>query len=109
MRVLLDECVPVSLGRELTGHEVTSTRRQGWASLADKDLLHQAAYEFDVFLTVDQSLEHQQAVPSRLAVITIVTRSIHVEALRSHVPAILAAMRSIQPGDSVRIGENDNR
>lgn len=34
MRVLLDECVPRKLRRELPGHEVRTVAEMGWAGFA---------------------------------------------------------------------------
>jgi hypothetical protein len=50
MKVLLDECVPRKLKREIGNHEVRT------AGLKNGELLSLAEVEFDVFLTVDQNL-----------------------------------------------------
>ena len=60
MRVLLDECLPRRLIRDLHGHEVTTVPRQGWNGKRNGELLSLAQDEFDVFVTLDSSLEHQQ-------------------------------------------------
>jgi hypothetical protein len=54
VRVLLDECVPRKLRRELPGHEVKTVAEMGWSCAKNSALLRLAAAEFDVFLTVDQ-------------------------------------------------------
>jgi predicted nuclease of predicted toxin-antitoxin system len=72
VRVLLDECVPARLAREIPGHAVTTVRRMQWASLNDSRLLRRASEEFDVLLTVDQSIKFQQVVPPNLALITCI-------------------------------------
>ena len=60
MRVLLDECLPRRLKRELVGHDASPVPEMGWASKSNGDLLALAAAEFDVFLTVDAtSLNHR--------------------------------------------------
>jgi predicted nuclease of predicted toxin-antitoxin system len=60
MRVLLDECVPRALRRELPGHNVKTVAEAGWAGVKNGELLQLAANEFDVFLTIDRNLEYQQ-------------------------------------------------
>ncbi len=60
MKVLLDECVPRKLRRELPEHEVLTVTEQGWSGVKNGKLLALAAPEFDLFLTVDQSLKYQQ-------------------------------------------------
>ena len=57
MRVLLDECVPRQLRRELTGFEVHTVQDMGWAGVKNGALLELAATQFDVLLTVDRDLE----------------------------------------------------
>ena len=57
MRILLDECVPRRLGRELAGHDVRTVPEMGWSSKRNGELLQlMAAQGFEVFLTVDQNL-----------------------------------------------------
>ncbi|MGB6362765.1 MAG: DUF5615 family PIN-like protein, partial [Thermoanaerobaculia bacterium] len=60
MRVLLDECLPRRLKHELPDHEVRTAPEMGWAGVENGELLRQASGEFDVFITVDRSLEFQQ-------------------------------------------------
>jgi hypothetical protein len=60
MRVLLDECVPRALRKELLDHEVKTVGEAGWTGVKNGELLQLAAGHFDVLLTVDRSLEYQQ-------------------------------------------------
>ncbi len=62
MRVLLDECLPARLRRDLPGHEVVTVPQAGWAGIKNGKLLRLIAEsgQFDVFLTMDKSLPHQQ-------------------------------------------------
>src|SRR6266566_1114193 len=50
MRILLDECVPARLGRELIGHEIHTVPELGWASKENGALLALAEGKFDVVL-----------------------------------------------------------
>jgi uncharacterized protein (DUF433 family) len=72
VRVLLDECLPRRLKRELVGHDVRTAPEMGWASKKNGELLALAAGEFDTVLTSDRDLSHQQnfsafdiAIPGR--------------------------------------------
>ncbi len=58
--MLLDECVPRKLKRELTQHQVLSVTERGWSGIENGALLALAEAEFDVFLTVDQNIQYQQ-------------------------------------------------
>jgi hypothetical protein len=60
MRLLLDECVPKRLKRELPGHEVNTVQDMGWAGFQNGALLELANGQFDAFLTVDQGIEYQR-------------------------------------------------
>jgi hypothetical protein len=104
VRILLDECVPARLAGEIPGHDVTTVRRMQWAGFNDGTLLRRASAEFDVFLTVDQSLGFQQVLPPGLALLTLVSRSIEIHALRPLIPAILLELKNIKPGEMSRIG-----
>lgn len=61
MRVLLDECAPRKLRHDLPGHDVRTVAKMGWAGTRNGSLLRKAAGAFDIFLTVDQGIEFQQA------------------------------------------------
>jgi hypothetical protein len=75
MRVLLDECVPRALRRELIGHDVTTVAEAGWAGVKNGELLQLAARKFDVILTVDSNLEYQQVFTGLALAVTVVHAS----------------------------------
>lgn len=60
MKILIDESLPRDLKNHFPGHSVATVPERGWASKSNGALLTLAAGDFDVFLTADQSLEHQQ-------------------------------------------------
>lgn len=76
MRILLDESVPRDLKGLLEDHEVKTVVEQGWASISNGELLERASGHFDVLVTADQQLPHQQD-PSRynVAVFVLVART----------------------------------
>ena len=99
MRVLLDECVPRRLKRELVGHDVKTAPEMGWASKTNGELLALAAGEFDVFLTVDRNLSYQQDVSALdIAVLVLVARSNALDVLRPLVPLVLDALANPKRG-----------
>ncbi len=105
MRVLLDECLPRQLKRDLTGHEAQTVPELGWAGKANGELLRLAASQFDVFLTVDRGIQYQQNLAgARIGVIAMAAPSNDVDALRPLLPAVLRAIPGIQPGQFVRVG-----
>ena len=61
MRVLLDEMLPRRLKRLLPeGIEVVTVQELGWDSKTNGELLTSAEREFDVLLTTDRGIPHQQ-------------------------------------------------
>ena len=61
MRILLDECVPRRLRRELPGHDVRTVPEMGLSGKKNGELLKLIAGRgFEVLLTVDQNIRHQQ-------------------------------------------------
>lgn len=77
MRVLIDEQLPRQLARHLVGHEVRTVQQQAWAGLKNGVLLTTAeAAGFQVFVTGDRNLAHQQNLASRrLGVVVLVAMS----------------------------------
>jgi hypothetical protein len=99
MRVLLDECVPRALRKELLGHEVRTVAEAGWAGVKNGELLQLAAKEFDLLLTVDRNLEYRQNFAGlALAVIIVHASSNDISMLRPLMPAVLAAISGTEPG-----------
>ena len=87
------------------GHDVSTVAHEGWAKLANGDLLRQAAVAFDVLLTADQNIEFQQNLSSLpLAVIVLVAASNRLESLEPLVPAILDALNSLPARTLLRVG-----
>jgi len=58
-KVLADENLPHALETELTGCDVWTVRRAGWAGVKNGELLRLADAQFDVFLTADRGIPHQ--------------------------------------------------
>ena len=105
MRVLLDECLPRRLKRGLIGHEVQTVPEMRWSGKRNGELLRLAAREFDVFLTVDRRLPHEQKLSMfRIAVIVLVARSNRLLDLLPLVPAILEILPRAKPGEAVVVG-----
>jgi predicted nuclease of predicted toxin-antitoxin system len=105
VRVLLDECLPRRLKRELVGHDARTVPEMGWASKRNGELLALAAAEFDVFLTVDRNLSYQQDVSAfDLTVIVLVARSNSIDDLRPLAPRILEALANAERGRVTLIG-----
>jgi len=105
MRVLLDECVPHRLRLDLPGHEVRTVTEMGWTSLDNGALLASASGQFDVLVTTDQRLSHQQNITKlAIAVVILVARRTKYEFLRPLVPELCRLLPELQAGEIRRIG-----
>src|SRR5947209_3013866 len=103
MKVLLDECVPRKLKRELTEHEVLTVTEHGWSGVKNGNLLALAEAEFDVFLTVDQNLKYQQNLKAfNIGIILLVARNNRLKTLLPLVPQVKQALAQIKAGDFIR-------
>jgi hypothetical protein len=94
MKILFDQGTPVPLRREMGEHVIRTAFEMGWATLANGELLQAAAAEFDILLTTDQNLPHQQNLKGiDLAVVILPTTSWSVIRQNTHVirEALLAA------------------
>lgn len=105
MRMLLDECVPRPLKRELSGHDVHIVPEMGWSGKKNGELLQLLLREsFEVFLTVDQNLPYQQNLrAAKVAVVVLVAPSNRLGDLVPLMPLALAALGTVQPGNLVEI------
>ncbi len=104
MRVLLDECVPRALRKDLPGHDVKTIREAGWAGVKNGELLRLAETAFDVLQTVDRNLEYQQNFSGlTIAVVVIEAQSNDVTALRPLMHDVRVAISKAQPGVVTRV------
>jgi len=102
MRLLLDECMPRRFGRALTEHHVATVQSMRWRGLKNGALLQRARGEFDVFITVDRGIPHQQNLKNEtLAIIVLRAFSNDAEVLMALLPKTREVLRSIQPGEVV--------
>jgi predicted nuclease of predicted toxin-antitoxin system len=101
MRILLDECLPKDLARQLPGHSVKTVPQAGWASIGNGKLLRLIAGsgQFDVFPTVDKRLPQQN--PTRtlpFAIVVLRAKSNRMLHVFSFAPEILRRLSEFQPG-----------
>jgi hypothetical protein len=105
MKVLLDECVPRKLRREIANHEVRTVTESSWSGLKNGELLALAEVEFDVFLTVDQNLIFQQNLQRfNIGIILMVARNNRFKTLLPLMPEVNAMIEEVKPGELARIG-----
>jgi hypothetical protein len=89
----------------LVGHDVRTVQQESWAGLKNGELLTEAETGgFSVLLTGDQNLEFQQNLSKRrLGVVVLRGGSTALEDLLPLIPAALAAIEAVQPGEAIRV------
>ena len=105
MRLLLDECVPKRLKRELHGHDAKTVQDMGWAGIKNGSLLRLADGQFDALLTVDQGIEYQQSLSGlKISVVVMLAPSNDVDDLHPLLPAVEEVLTSLRSGEIMRVG-----
>ncbi|MGI8909251.1 MAG: DUF5615 family PIN-like protein [Rubrobacteraceae bacterium] len=106
--MLLDENVDRRLKRDFAeGHEVSTVAEAGWAGKKNGELLRLAEKRFEVLVSTDKGIPHQQNV-SRfdLAVVLLRAKSNAREDLVPLMDEVNAALGSVERGTVVRIPQD---
>lgn len=104
MKIFLDHCIPKRLLRLLSEHEVKTAYQMGWAAKKNGELLKLVARDFEVFITVDQNLRHQQNLASSsLKFIVLVAANNQYDSLALLIPQVKAELTKLLPGDVIEI------
>ncbi len=99
MKILLDENLDWRLQRELPGHEVKSVALIGWAGLKNGALLSKAEKEFEVLITMDSNMVHQQNLPKyQIAVVALKARTNRLMNTQPLMPKVVAILPDLRPG-----------
>jgi hypothetical protein len=98
MRGLFDQATLVPIREFLIGHTVRTAAQEHWDTLTNGDLLTAAEPAgFEVFLTTDKNMRHQQNMAGRtIAVVVIGVQQ--WPALQPHVTLVVAAVNAATPG-----------
>jgi predicted nuclease of predicted toxin-antitoxin system len=106
VRIRLDECLPKDLRKYITGHDCDTAVRVGLSGKTNGELLALAQRAgWLVLLTMDQGMPYQQNLKGRnISLVVIHSKSNRLQDLLPHVPVILSTLKSIQPGQAVRVG-----
>jgi hypothetical protein len=82
---------------------VTVTQRR-WRGLSNGELLARAAAEFDVLVTAEQRMEHQQNIPRfDLGLIVLCAGTNRFKDYEPLLPALLKAIEDVRSGQVVRV------
>jgi hypothetical protein len=102
VRILFDQGTPVPLSEHLPGHSIETAYAKGWSVLRNGELLAKAEAEFDLLITTDRNLRHQQNLAGRrIAILVLPTTS--WPRLQRIVREIAAAVDSLKPGQYLEV------
>jgi predicted nuclease of predicted toxin-antitoxin system len=106
VKILLDECLPVDFRHSFHGQDAHTARWAGFAGLGNDELLRAAeAAGYDLFVTIDQGMAHQQNWSERkLSVLLLRTRTNQLEDLLPLLDSIQRTLKTIRTGQVVVIG-----
>ena len=107
MRLLLDECVPrkIKFLFAAAGMLCETVRDAGWSGKENGELLSLAEQHYDVLVTIDRNIRHQQNLLGRsLSILIICAISNDYEDIRPQVPAAIEALKLIRSGQFVEVG-----
>lgn len=102
MRVLVDECLPRHLRQWLLavrpGWTVMTVQEAGWASMQNGVLLRAANASFDVLVTADKNMHHQQNFTG-LNISVLVFPTNRAKIVRVGVLALVQSLPRVRPGE----------
>jgi hypothetical protein len=98
-QVLLDECLPHDLRHEIKNHDVATAAYAGVAGLSNGRLFKAIEGRYEIFVTIDGNIPHQQTLAGRnIAVVVLRASRNRIEALLPLVPALCEVLDTIHPG-----------
>ena len=103
MLVLFDQGTPVPIRPFLKEHIVQTAAERGWDTLENGELLKAAeAAGFDVLVTPDKNIRHQQNLTVR-TIALVVLGNPRWPVLRLHVKRVVAAVNGATPGSYAEV------
>jgi predicted nuclease of predicted toxin-antitoxin system len=104
MRILLDECVNPRVLAAFQGHEVKTVIEMGWGGITNGKLLALAQEEFDVFVTLDQNIEHQLNMRKiGLGLLVVKVPDNKIKFYEPIFPQMLEAAENLSAGQILRV------
>ncbi len=105
MRVLLDENLPHKLKQLFEDDvEVVTVGYRGWEGKENGDLLRIAESEFDVLVTMDQGIPHQQNLTGiKISIVLLEAESNRYEDLAPLIFRVNTVLKTIKDGQVVPV------
>jgi hypothetical protein len=82
--------------------DITTVQEAGWAGVKNGELLSKADGRFDVFITTDKNLRHQQNLAKfKFAVLLLPSNQVPV--VVALLPKIESLLLTVRPGDFIEL------
>jgi len=102
--VLFDHGTPKGLIRLLPAHTVHTAQARGWDTLSNGALLKTAEEAgFEVIVTTDRRIRHQQNLTVRRIALVVLTGSTKWRRIRQHGDRIAVAVSAATPGSYAEV------
>jgi hypothetical protein len=103
MLILFDHGTPAPLRSFLKDHTVKKTKDLGWDTLSNGELLRVAEEaRFDIFLTTDKNIRHQQNLAVRAIAIVVLGNS-RWPVVQLYVDRVVTAVSAAKPGSYTEV------
>lgn len=103
MKLLFDQGTPAPLREHLTEHSVDTLAEKGWSDKSNGELLDLAEQEeYEVFVTTDQNLRHQQNLERRQIGVVVLLANAWPR-VRLHTKEIGKAISAVRPGEVIEV------
>ncbi len=104
MQILIDECLPRKLKRELPEHDVQTVAEMGWSGTKNGALLRLMNGKFDVFITIDQNLKYQQNLQgTTIGIVQLSAPSNRLKDLLPLMPELKQILAIIKAGEILQV------
>ncbi|HUY13555.1 MAG TPA: DUF5615 family PIN-like protein [Terriglobia bacterium] len=105
MRILLDECVNPRVKIGFPNHDTKTVIDMGWRGTTNGKLLTLAeANQFDIFVTLDQDLCHQQNIAARkLGLIVVGVPDNNIKFYKPLFPELNTAAETVKAGEVIYV------
>lgn len=102
MRIIIDECVPSIVKSGLPARDIVTVQEMGWSGIKNGDLLRLTTTDFEVFITSDKNLRHEQNL-ANFDIAVILLPSNQVPVVKALLPEIDRALDNLGAQDFVEI------
>ena len=102
MKVLLDECLTKKAKKYLNEFEIVTVSEASFNGLKNGKLLEAAVEEgFNILLTIDKNIDHQQNVGKfAIAIVILDVPRSHIRYVEPLIPIFKAQIDSYEPGNA---------